>query len=69
MSKKQKGWIAAGVGLVVIIALVLLFISLRAQGGSSTATTAYQTTTVQLGTLTSTVEGTGTVASMLSTNL
>ena len=69
MSKKQKGWIAAGVGLVVIIALVLLFISLRAQSGSSNATTAYQTTTVQIGTLTSTVEGTGTVASMLSTNL
>jgi HlyD family secretion protein len=69
MSKKQKGWIAAGIAVVVIIALVLLFISLRAQGGSSNATSAYQTTTVQLGTLTSTVEGTGTVASMLSTNL
>ncbi len=66
MSKKQKGWITAGVVLVVAIALVLLIVSLRSQGSAANATTAYQTTTVQRGTLTSTVEGTGTVASLLS---
>jgi HlyD family secretion protein len=68
MSKKQKTWIAAGVAMVVIIALVLVIASVRAQSsGSSSA--AYQTTTVQLGTLTSTVEGSGTVASTQSTSL
>ena len=68
MSKKQKTWIAAGVAVVVIIALVLVIASVRAQSsGSSSA--AYQTTTVQLGTLTSTVEGSGTVASTQSANL
>ena len=69
MSKKQKGWITAGVTGVVIIALVLLFITIRSQNNSSSATPAYQTTTVQRGTLTSSVEGTGTVASLLSANL
>ena len=29
MSKKQKGWIAAGVSVVVIIALVLVVASIR----------------------------------------
>jgi len=67
MSKKQKTWIAVGASVVVIIALVLVVASVRSQSASSTA--AYQTTTVQLGTLTSTVEGTGTVASTQSANL
>jgi HlyD family secretion protein len=67
MSKKQKIWIAAGVSVVVIIALVLVIASIRSQNTSNAA--AYQTTTVQLGTLTSTVEGTGTVASTQSANL
>ena len=74
MSKQQKTWLAVGVVVVVIIGLVLAFASLRLQAsnGSSTAananssTAAYQTTTVQHGTLTSTVEGTGTVRSNLS---
>ena len=72
MSKKQKVWISAGAAVVVIIALVLLFASIRGQINSnsgSSGTTAYQTTTVQRGTLTSTVEGTGTVGSRLSTTL
>ena len=68
MSKQQKIWIGVGVSVVVIIALVLVIASIRSQSGSSTAA-AYQTTTVQLGTLTSTVEGTGTVASTQSANL
>jgi HlyD family secretion protein len=67
MSKNQKTWIIAGVSVVVVIALVLVVMSVRGQ--SSNATTAYQTTTVQLGTLTSTVEGAGTVASTQSANL
>ncbi len=66
MSKKQKGWITAGVTAVVIIALGLLIATIRSQNSSSSGTPAYQTTTVQRGTLTSTVEGTGTVGSMLS---
>jgi len=69
MSKQQKTWIAVGVVLVVIVGAVLVFANLRAQGSSgsaSSSTTAYQTTTVQHGTLTSTVEGTGTVRSKLS---
>jgi HlyD family secretion protein len=70
MSKTQKSWIVAGVALVIIIGAVLLFISIRSQAGNTSAVTAtYQTTTVQKGTLTSTVEGTGTVASLLSANL
>jgi HlyD family secretion protein len=66
MGKKQKGWIAAGVSAVVIVALVLLILTIRSQNSNSSSTPAYQTTTVQRGTLTSTVEGTGTVGSMLS---
>ena len=76
MSKQQKTWIAVGVVVVVIIGAVLAFAGLRVQGagtaGSDSAgstggrKTAYQTTTVQHGTLTSSVEGTGTVRSKLS---
>jgi HlyD family secretion protein len=68
MSKNQKTWIAVGVSVVVIAAAVLVFASVRAQSGSSSAAT-YQTTTVSLGTLTSSVEGSGTVASTQSANL
>jgi HlyD family secretion protein len=67
MSKKQKVWIAVGASVVVIIALVLVIASIRSQNSSSTA--AYQTTTVQRGTLISSVEGTGSVASISSANL
>ncbi len=73
MSKTQKTWIIVGAVLVVVIGAVLVFANLRLQGkassgtaGSSSGTSAYQTTTVQYGTLTSTVEGTGTVGSSLS---
>jgi succinate dehydrogenase hydrophobic anchor subunit len=45
MSKKQKTWIVGGVSAVVIIGLVLVFLSVRAQSSSSSST-AYQTTTV-----------------------
>lgn len=68
MSKTQKTWIGAGVSVVVIIAVVLVIFAIRNQNSSGSAA-AYQTTTVQLGTLTSTVEGTGTVASTQSVNL
>jgi HlyD family secretion protein len=67
MSKKQKVWIATGVSVVVIIALVLVVASIRSQNSSSTA--AYQTTIVQLGTLISSVDGSGTLASTQSANL
>ncbi len=67
MSKNQKTWIIAGVSVVVVIALVLVVMSVRGQ--TSSTSTAYQTTTVQLGTLTSTVEGSGTVASTQTDNL
>jgi multidrug efflux pump subunit AcrA (membrane-fusion protein) len=73
MSKQQKTWIVVGAVLVVIVGVVLVFANLRSQGNTGTASTsggtgtsAYQVTTVQLGTLTSTVEGTGTVRSNLS---
>jgi HlyD family secretion protein len=68
MSKKQKTWIAVGVSVVVIIALVLVVVSVRAQNNSSSASE-YQTTTVQLGTLTSSVDGSGTVASPQTASL
>ncbi|MGZ6346011.1 MAG: efflux RND transporter periplasmic adaptor subunit [Anaerolineales bacterium] len=67
MSKNQKTWIIGGVSVVVVIALVLVVMSVRGQASNNTA--AYQTTTVQLGTLTSTVEGAGSVASTQSANL
>lgn len=67
MSKKQKSWIAVGVSVVVIIAIVLVVASIRSQSTSNAA--AYQTTTVQVGTLTSSVDGSGTVASPQTANL
>jgi multidrug efflux pump subunit AcrA (membrane-fusion protein) len=67
MSKNQKTWIISGTSLVVVIALVLVVMSVRGQ--TSSTATAYQTTTVQLGTHTSTVEGAGTVASTQSAKL
>jgi HlyD family secretion protein len=66
MNKKQKTWMIAGISAVVVIAVVLIILSIRGQGSSSAA---YQTTTVEVGTLTSTVEGSGTVESALSANL
>jgi HlyD family secretion protein len=74
MSKQQKTWIVVGAVLVVIVGAALVFFNLRVQGntgtagstGGSASTSAYQTTTVQRGTLTSSVEGTGTVRSKLS---
>jgi HlyD family secretion protein len=70
MNRKQKTTITVGVSAVLVIALVLLFASLRAQANNnSSGKSTYQTTTVQRGTLTSTVEGTGTVTSLLSANL
>jgi len=66
MSKKQKGWIAAGVSVVIIIVLVFVVVSIRGKSSSSRASATYQTTTVQRTMLTSTVEGTGTVRSNLS---
>lgn len=69
MSKKQKIWLAGGGIVVIIVALVLVIAAIRGQASGTGSTAAYQTTTVQRGTLTSTVEGTGTVGSVLSTNL
>jgi len=66
MSKKQKTWIGVGVALAIIIVLVLVFARMRVKVNSSSGAPAYQTTTVQRGTLTATVEGTGTVRSNLS---
>jgi HlyD family secretion protein len=67
MSKNQKTWIISGVSVVVVIAVVLVVMSVRGQ--TSNGTPAYQTTTVQLGTLTSTVEGAGTVTSTQSASM
>jgi HlyD family secretion protein len=69
MSKKQKNWLTAGVVAVVIVGIVLLVVSLRMQASANSAAPSYQTTTVQLGTLTSNVDGTGTVASLLSADV
>jgi HlyD family secretion protein len=66
MNKKQRNWMIAGIAAVVVIALVLVIANLRSQNSS---TAAYQTTTVQRGTLTSSVEGTGTVRAELTANL
>jgi HlyD family secretion protein len=67
MSKNRRTiWIIVGAAFVVIVAIVLIIASLRSQ---SSSTASYQTTTVQLGTLTSTVEGSGTVASIQSTTM
>jgi HlyD family secretion protein len=69
MSKKQKGWIIGGGATVILLAIVLVVASIRAQAASSSSSSSYTTTTVQKGTLTSTVEGTGTLASLLSAKL
>ncbi len=69
MNKKQKGWIIGGISGVVIIAVILVVASIRAQAATNSGSSAYQTTTVQKGTLTSTVEGTGSLASLLSAKL
>jgi HlyD family secretion protein len=71
MNKKQRTWIIGGAAVVLIVASVLLIAGLRAQGSAtgSSAAASYQTTTIQRGTLTSSVEGTGTVRSLLSANL
>jgi HlyD family secretion protein len=67
MFKNRRNiYIIAGALVVVIVAIVLIIASVRAQAGT---TAAYQTATVQLGTLTSTVEGSGTVGSALTSNL
>ena len=67
MFKNRRNiWIFVGVLVVLVVAAGLIILSLRSQG---TAAAAYQTTTVQLGTLTSSVEGSGTVASALTSNL
>jgi HlyD family secretion protein len=67
MSKNRKNaFIIVGVVIVVIVAAVLFIASLRGQNSS---TTSYQTTTVQRGTLTSIVEGSGTVAAIQTANL
>ena len=67
MSKQQKIWIGVGGGLVLLVAAILVIVSIRSQNSSTSSS--YQTTTVQLGTLTSSVEGSGTVASTQSVNL
>jgi HlyD family secretion protein len=67
MFKNRRNiWIFAGVSVVVIVAIVLIIASIRSQGSS---TAAYQTVTVQRGTLTASVEGSGTVASIQSASL
>jgi HlyD family secretion protein len=66
LKNRRTIWIIVGAALVVIVAIVLIIASLRSQ---SSSTASYQTTTVQLGTLTSTVEGSGTVASIQSTTM
>lgn len=67
MSKNRRNvWIIVGVVIVVIVAAVLVVASLNSQNSS---TASYQTTTVQRGTLTSIVEGSGTVAAIQMANL
>lgn len=58
---RRNVWIIGSVGIVVIIAIILIIASLKGQSGT---TSAYTTTVVQRGTLTSSVEGSGTVASI-----
>jgi len=67
-NKSRKTWIAIVISVVVILAIVLVVANIRSQAQTS-GSSAYQTTTVTRGTLTSTVEGTGSVASQLSTDL
>ena len=67
MKKNRRNvWIIVGVIAVVIVAMVIIIATLRTNNSSSTA---YQTVTVQRGTLTASVEGSGTVASIQSANL
>jgi HlyD family secretion protein len=66
LKNRRNLYIIIGAGVVVVVAIILVIASVRAQTGT---TPAYQTTTVQTGTLTSTVEGSGAVGSMLSSNL
>lgn len=69
MSKiSRKTWIIIVVSIVGVLAIVLVIANIRNQNQSSAAA-AYQTTTVTHGTLTSTVEGTGSIASLLSADL
>jgi HlyD family secretion protein len=69
MSKiSRKTWIIVVVSVVVVAAIVIVIASLRSQNAAA-ASNSYQTTTVTQGTLTSTVEGTGTLESLRSAKL
>jgi multidrug efflux pump subunit AcrA (membrane-fusion protein) len=69
MSKiSRKTWIIVVVSVVVVAAVVLVIANVRAQSQKN-ASSAYQTTTVTVGTLTSTVQGTGTLGSQHSAAL
>lgn len=63
----RKTWIIIGGSAVVVVAILLVIASLSQSNNSSTAS--YQTTTVTRGTLTSTVEGAGSVSSLLTASL
>jgi HlyD family secretion protein len=63
---RRNVWIFGSVTVVVVIAVIIIAASLNRQSGTSSD---YQTTVVQNGTLTSTVEGSGTVASTHTTTL
>jgi len=67
MFKNRRNiYIFVAAAVVVIVAIVLVIASVRSQG---TTAAAYQTTTVQLGTLTSSVQGSGSVSSALTSSL
>jgi HlyD family secretion protein len=69
MSKiSRKTWITIVVSVVVILAIVLVVVGLRSQAAANSSS-AYQTTNVTRGTLTSYVEGTGTIESLRSASL
>jgi HlyD family secretion protein len=69
MSKiTRKAWIIIVISVVVVAAVVLVIANVRAQSQNN-ASAAYQTTTVTKGTLTSSVEGTGTIGSLRSASL
>jgi len=63
----RKTWIITGISAVVIVAVLLVVASLNQSSSSSTSS--YQTTTVTRGTLTSSVEGAGSVSSLLTASL
>jgi HlyD family secretion protein len=67
-TNRRNVWIFVGALVVVVVAAVLVILSVRSQATSSTSS-AYTTTSVQLGTLTSNVEGSGSVASQLTATL